>query len=105
MKSATKSVPNGAAETPVPFEITLPEDTPEYMAPAYFGCLRWALGFDPILDSFFEVTGISLSPARSGINKLVDDATGFDPNENFLRAFLPWFDEQVWGKMDEPGEE
>ena len=104
MKSATESVPNGAKEIPV-FEITLPEDTPEYMAPAYYGCLRWALGHVPTQSQFTKDTGIILSPARNGLELMIDDAVGNDPYEDFLRAFLPWFNAKVWGPVSGPGEE
>lgn len=104
MKSTTESVPNGAAEIPVPFEITLPQNTPEFMAPAYFGCLRWALQFDPILESFKEVTGKNIPASRSPIEKLVDEACGINHGEEFIKAFVPWFNEQVWGSLGGPGE-
>jgi hypothetical protein len=103
MESTPNAVPNGAAE--VPFEITLPKDTPEYMAPAYFGCLRWALGVEGILEEFKKDTGKSFSPARSGLDKLIDDAAGFNPGEDFLRSFVPWFNQWVWGGIEGQGEE
>jgi len=92
-------------EMRVPFEITLPEDTPEYMAPAYFGCLRWALGKEEILNQFEKDTGKFILIARSGLDKLIDESTGFDPSADFLRAFVPWFNEWIWGAIDGPGEE
>lgn len=104
MKSANKSVSNGTAGIPVHFEISLPQDTPEYMAPAYYGCLRWALTFDPILERFKSDTGKGLPAARSPIEKMVDQATGHDPYEDFFRAFVSWFNENIWGAIDGPGE-
>jgi hypothetical protein len=105
MKSAKQSVPSGAAGITVPFEITLPEDTPEYMAPAYFSCLQWASGFEPILNQFREDTGKVIPAVRAPIEKMIDDATGFDPYADFLRVFVPWFNEWIWGAIDGPGEE
>jgi len=105
MNSTNESVPDGAAEIAVPFEINLPQDTPEYMAPAYYSCLQWAIGEVGILAAFSADTGKSFSPARTGMDKLIDDAIGFDPGEDFLRAFVPWFNEKVWGPIDGPGEE
>lgn len=88
---------------PTPFKIVPPDDTPEFMYPAYFGCLRWAVGFDPVLKLFTADTGINLPKDRTPIEAAVDRACGFNPNEEFMRAFVPWFNEQVWGGMD--GEE
>lgn len=105
MRSTKESVPNGAAGIPVHFEIELPEDTPEYMAPAYFGCLRWALGHTGILSEFTKDTGKILSPARDGLALMIDKAAGFEPFEDFLRAFVPWFNAQIWGKVEGLGEE
>lgn len=104
MKSMKESVPNGAAKLPVHFEITLPQDTPEFMAPAYFGCLQWALKTDGILEEFRKDSGLAIPAARASIEKMIDEATGFDAMEHFMRAFVPWFNVWVWGPMDGPGE-
>jgi hypothetical protein len=100
MSSTKASVPIGAAEIPVHFEIELPGDTPDYMAPAYFGCLQWALGNTGILNEFTKDTGKVFSPARGGLALMIDEATRFEPHQDFLQAFVPWFNEWVWGKMD-----
>ena len=79
------------------FEITLPETTPEFMAGAYFSCLRWAITFEPILKRFEDETGNRVPKSRSGIERMIDEACGFDQYEYFFRAFVPWFNENVWG--------
>lgn len=85
---------------PAPFKIVPPEDTPEYMYGAYFSCLHWAIGFEPALQSFTQDTGIPIPTNRSPIEQMVDKACGRDPGEEFIRAFVPWFNTAVWGKMD-----
>lgn len=82
----------------VPFEIVPPVDTPEFMWPAYFSCLQWAIGKEEILSSFREGTGVSYAIPKSSIEALIDDATGY--KENFIRAFVPWFNDSVWGHID-----
>jgi hypothetical protein len=69
-----------------PFEIIPPDDTPEFMWPAYFSCLLWALEFEPILNSFTSDTETKIPAPRSEIEKLVDNATGFNPYKEFVRA-------------------
>jgi hypothetical protein len=32
---------------------------------------------------------------------LIDDATGFDPAEKFIMAFVPWFNANIWGSWNE----
>jgi hypothetical protein len=100
--------PNGGAQAngtsasklPPKFEIVPPDDTPEYMWPAYFGALHWALGAKDVVEAFTIETGIAISLPRSGLDAMIDQATGFDPAESFLRAFVPWFNAHVWGPMN-----
>ena len=88
------------APAATPFEIVPPDDTPEFLYPAYFGCLHWAVGEKGILDSFMADTGVSFPRPRSGIEQAVDRATGFDQNKEFVQKFIPWFNECVWGPID-----
>lgn len=91
-----------AAKTP--FEIVPPDDTPEYMYDAYFSCFFWAIKFAPILQEFLKDTGLSIpTPPRNGLDAMIDAATGHNPYEHFVRAFVPWFNRWVWGKMDGEG--
>jgi hypothetical protein len=93
-------------DAPAAFKIVPPSDTPEFMYGAYFSCLHWAIGEKGILDSFQEDTGVLFPRPRTRIEKMVDSATGFDQKKEFVRAFVPWFNEWVWGKMsgEEPDE-
>ena len=79
------------------FEISLPKTTPEFMAVAYFDCLRWAITFEPILKRFEDETGNHIPKSRSGIERMIDEACGFDQYEEFFRSFVPWFNDNVWG--------
>jgi hypothetical protein len=99
MKSSSYPVPSSTAAE-LPFEISLQADTPEFMAPAYYGCLHWAVKHKGILAAFEEETGTKPPPPRTPIEKMVDTACGHDPNESFIRAFLQWFNENIWGGMD-----
>lgn len=76
-----------------------PADTPEYMWPAWAGCLRWAVGEADIMAAFRAETGIRWQPGRSGIDRMIDEATGAD--RKFLVAFVEWFNANVWGPTDD----
>lgn len=86
-----------------PFEIIPPDDTPEYMWPAYFSCFLWAIRFDPILQEFIKDTGTVIPKPPTPFEQMIDQATGHNPYDKFVRAFTPWFNANVWGKID--GEE
>lgn len=81
----------------------MPEDTPGYMTQAWLDCLSWAIEFDPIMKRFQDDTGMRWRPARSGIEQMIDKATGSDVA--FLGAFIAWFNVNIWGSMDGPSEE
>lgn len=88
------------AASATPFEIVPPEDTPEYMYDAYFSCFFWAIQFDPILNEFLKDTGKSIPKPPTPFEKKIDEATGFNPYKEFAQAFVPWFNQWVWGPMD-----
>ena len=75
-------------------------DTPEYMWPAYFSCLMWAATHEDIQKHFTAETGVKFSPPRCGLDAMIDQATGNNPGETFLRAFVPWFNQNVWGPIE-----
>lgn len=81
----------------------MPLTTPDYMAPAWAGCLHWAIGCDEIREAFFEQTGCRWSPPRNGLDRMIDEATGAD--RAFIEKFVGWFNENVWGDMDHDAEE
>jgi hypothetical protein len=76
----------------------MPADTPDEVAPAWLSCLVWAVGEPSVLAAFRLETGNEWSPGRTALDKMIDDAVGAD--DNFARAFVKWFNENVWGPMD-----
>jgi hypothetical protein len=66
----------------------MPDDTPTYMAPAWLGCIRWALGKSDILAAFRADTGNTWEPGRTPIDRMIDEATGAD--REFITAFVKW---------------
>lgn len=77
-----------------------PSDQPEYLFPAWCSCLQWAIGFDPIRKQFADDTGLSYSAPRSPMESMIDDACGV--GDAYIRAFVPWFNENVWGHLEGP---
>lgn len=76
----------------------MPEDTPAYMAPAWLGCIHWAVGNDEIMAAFRAETGNAWVPASDGLGRLIDEATGADVA--FFTAFVQWVNVNVWGPID-----
>lgn len=79
--------------------LQMPPDTPEYMRPAWLGALHFALGQEEIVAAFRGDTGNQWRPGTTGIDRLIDKATGVD--ERFLREFVSWFNANVWGPIDD----
>ena len=77
--------------------LTPPKDMPEFMMEAWLGCLHWAIGEPEILAAFKRDTGLSYSAPRCGLDAMIDQATGVQ--EKIIAAFIPWFNENVWGPM------
>lgn len=88
------------AKEPLVIEDLMPADTPFYMLPAWLGCIQWAIGEPAIVAAFREETGEWWIPARSGIERLIDEATGLD--RHFIEAFIRWANVNVWGPIDGP---
>jgi hypothetical protein len=80
-----------------------PADTPDYMIPAWLACIAWALSEPGALAQFRADTGNSWTPPRTGIDAMVDEATG--ARDAFMRQFVVWVNEKVWGPIDGPGGE
>ena len=79
----------------------MPEDTPEYMAPAWAACMCWAATVPQFVEAFYEDTGETWKPPASPLDRMIDEAAGRDRAvaENFIR----WANVNVWGPL-EPGE-
>lgn len=91
---------SGPASVLPPPHLPMPADTPEYMRPAWIGCLHWALGNDEIIAAFRAETGNRWTPGRTGIDRMIDEATGAD--RKFFEDFVAWFNCSIWGPMDDP---
>lgn len=75
-----------------------PADTPEYMTPAWIGCLSWAIDTPEIVEAFREESGIKWTPGRSPLDRMIDEATGADAK--FIEAFIRWANVNVWGPIE-----
>ena len=79
----------------------MPSDTPAYMAPAWAGCVSWAAGDPGILEAFQKDTGNAWTPGRTSLDLAIDQACGAE--ESFVREFVLWVNENVWGPIDGSG--
>ena len=87
-------------------DLSLPAGTPEFMAPAYYGCLYWAIGHEPIRAQFETDTGTKplISRPRTGIEAFVDKACGIDYVKDateYMAKFKLWHDANIWGDIDQ----
>lgn len=80
-----------------------PADTPDYMVGAWVGCISWCLGDPDVLGAFRVETNNHWQPGRSGIERMIDEAT--DADWRFLEEFVRWVNANVWGPVDAPEEE
>jgi hypothetical protein len=77
----------------------VPDDTPDYMVPAWIDCMLWASGEPEIVARFRADTGVNWTPGQSGIERLIDKATGAE--ESAIKAFVQWFNVNVWGPVED----
>lgn len=77
-----------------------PADTPEYMTPAWLGCVSWAIGKPEIVEAFRAETGNRWRPSPSPFDQMIDQATGAD--RDFIEAFIRWVNVNIWGPIDGP---
>lgn len=75
-----------------------PANTPEFIWPAWYSCLRWAVGEKEIMGRFTAETGIKFHPETSPLDWMIDDATG--ANKDFVFKFCDWFNENIWGNEE-----
>jgi len=64
---------------------------------AWSGMIRFLLTKDEVVQQFEAETGIIFPKARSGIERMIDEQCGFDPNDHFVRQFAPWATANYWG--------
>lgn len=77
------------------FDDYLPEE--EYLHPAWFGCLSWAIGKPEFIDAYCKESGNSWQPSV-GINAMIDKATGVDAE--FMKGFANWMNQNIWGENE-----
>lgn len=85
------------------FKALMPQGEHEYLVPAWLGCFSWALRNCRVMEDFTAATGVKYTPPRTGIEAMIDDATGAD--DAFFCAFAKWMNENIWGDMDAPESE
>jgi hypothetical protein len=73
-----------------------PSDTPDYAYGMWASAMMAALKNDDIFEAFKRDTGLTCKPGRSGIERMIDEATGFD--RKLAEGFCKWFNENVWGE-------
>lgn len=68
------------------------------MAPAFLGCVSFALGNDEIVRAFERDTGYDLAAIRDarGIDMLIDEQSG--RTQAVLAAFMDFVTREVWGQ-------
>jgi hypothetical protein len=86
------------APEPLDLESLRPSDTPEYMTPAWLGCIHFALGNEGIVAEFRADTGEKWSPGATPLDRMIDEATGAD--RDFLVKFIEWANVNVWGPLE-----
>jgi hypothetical protein len=74
-----------------------PSDTPDYMIPAWLGCISWVSKSPQIIEMYCQATGSTYQPARSPIEAMIDQATGRGESE--VRKFVLWVNENLWGDV------
>lgn len=78
----------------------MPADTPEYMAPAWLGLIRYLIGQPEAFAAYRRETGCTYRPPKNGLEAQIDAATGAD--WEFLKRFVAWVNVNHWGPMDGP---
>lgn len=74
-----------------------PEDNP-IMQGAWAACLSYTIRRTDAPAQFEAESGLKFTPAKNGIEKMIDDATGYEAD--FLEKFIDWFNVNIWGKRD-----
>ncbi len=75
--------------------ITTPWADDPLMLPAFLGCVEWALGTPEILAGFRKSTGNNWTPGRSGLERMIDRATGVD--HQFFQQFSDYVANEIFG--------
>lgn len=81
----------------------MPDDTPDYAAPAWAACLSWAIGKAEIRAEFEAETGRRYTAPKTPIDAAIDKATGY--SDAYVAAFIEWANANIWGAWDDSPEE
>lgn len=74
----------------------LPQDP--LMVQAWVDCLLWSVTNPDIVAAFRQQTDCHWTPATTGLERMIDQATGAEAD--FVRAYVAWFAQAVWGPED-----
>lgn len=66
-----------------------------YMAPAFYGCVHWALGNDEVMAAYRLETGDQWTPGTKPIDRMIDRAVGVD--FDFMQSFVNWCERTIFG--------
>lgn len=78
-----------------------PSDTPDYVHGMWAAALIAAIKQPEIVRVFERDTGLSYSPPKSPLERMINESTGFE--SEYIHAFGKWFNEKVWGNWEEVG--
>lgn len=74
--------------------IAYPNDV--LQAIAWRDCLAWAIGEPKILAAFTKETGMKVD--RIGVERMIDEAVGYDHLQAVCDKFVDWFNANIWGE-------
>lgn len=64
---------------------------------AWSGLMEFLLGQDDVRAQFERETGVPTFRPPTGIEKLIDEASGYDPATTYIARFLLWATPMHWG--------
>ena len=85
----------GAAGVNVLDDSLQPKNTPDYMMPAWYSCLRVTASTPGFLEAFRKDTGCQWRASNSPIEMMIDEQSGY--SDEVAKRFIRWFNENVWG--------
>lgn len=86
MSDETRQIANPYADDPI-------------HGPAWAGCLFWCAGSEDVLEQYRADTGDTYELGRSGMERMIDNATGAD--FAFACRFAEWVTAHVYGAPEE----
>ncbi|MFM7851281.1 MAG: hypothetical protein ACKO96_05020 [Flammeovirgaceae bacterium] len=74
-----------------------PNDTPDYLIPAWLGCISWAVSTKEITDAFYAESNLPPLAQLGTFASEIDKACGL--HESTLKAFIEWVNINYWGDL------